>query len=272
MDHPESDLKRSSFLISKWYMDCVAEDGAVFIGYAARMRWRSLSFNYASTLRQVGDQPASVQTSIAKSAFPVQQETSIQWRSDSLKTTGTWTPISTPIEQTILTSDVGSVEWRCLAPLAHATITSDDGAVMTGLGYCEHILISISPWQMPIDELRWGRFLSRNVQIVWIDLRGPETLTFVFENGRRVETAVVTDDAVYLGDEGGTLTFSESRVLRAGPIAGTALSSAPLIANLLTSSGLMIDETKWCSRGTLDRGGGDTESGWAIHEVVRWIR
>jgi hypothetical protein len=34
----------------------------------------------------------------------------------------------------------------------------------------------------------------------------------------------------------------------------------------------MMDETKWCSRGVLTGSGEPQQTGWAIHEVVRWVK
>ncbi|MFN2412842.1 MAG: hypothetical protein ABR535_07315 [Pyrinomonadaceae bacterium] len=273
MSRPESGPKRPNFLISKWYMDCVADDGSAFIGYAATLRWKALSLDYSSTLRQAGDRPAEVRTSVSRPSTPPNEEgDAIRWRSDSLSTAGTWRPIAMPIEQTILESDAGSIRWRCVAPLADATVSRDKGDTLSGLGYCEHISISITPWQMPIDELRWGRFLTRNSYVVWIDHKGPEPVTLVFVNGRRVERATIEDDMVQLEDGHRTLSLFESRTLREGPLVSTAFSSVPLLSKLLSSNGLMIDETKWCSRGMLTGANLSEEQGWAIHEVVRWIR
>ena len=272
MNHPEKTPKRPNFLISKWYMDCVADDGTAFIGYHARLQWKSLSIDYSSTLRQSGKKPAAVQTTIAGLAFPVENDGTISWSSDRLKTSGTWTARSEPIERTILECDAGAIRWRCVAPLADATVTFDDGETLSGLGYCEHISISIPPWQMPIDELRWGRFLTTNSYVVWIDLKGSTQVTMVFEDGVRNERAVVADDQIQLGGGTRTLKFDQSRTLRSGSIVATALSSVPLLSSLLSSNGLMMDETKWCSRGALTGSGAPEQTGWAIHEVVRWVR
>lgn len=272
MNHPENTPKRPSFLISKWYMDCVADDGTAFIGYNARLQWRSLSIDYSSTLRQSGSEPAAVHTTIVGSTFPVENDGTITWRSDKLKTSGTWTARSEPIEQTILDCDAGAIRWRCVAPSADAKVIFDGGDTISGLGYCEHISISIPPWQMPIDELRWGRFLTKDSYVVWIDLKGSAPVTMVFEDGVRNEREIVTDDRIQLHGDQRMLKFEESRTLRSGSIAATALSSVPLLSSLLSSNGLMMDETKWCSRGVLSGIGVPDKTGWAIHEVVRWVR
>ena len=272
MNQPENTPKQPNFLISKWYMDCVADDGTAFIGYNAKLQWKSLSIDYSSTLRQSGSEPAAVQTTIAGSSYPVETDGTITWRSDKLKTSGTWTSRSEPIEKTILECDAGAIRWRCVAPRADATVTFDGGDSISGLGYCEHISISIPPWQMPIDELRWGRFLTQDSSVVWIDLKGSLPVTMVFEDGVLDDRAVVADDQVQLDEGTRTLKFDESRTLRSGSIIATALSSVPLLSTLLSSNGLMLDETKWCSRGVLSGGGAAEQTGWAIHEVVRWVR
>ena len=272
MNHPESTPTRPNFLLSKWYMDCVDDDGTAFIAYNARLQWKSLSIDYSSTLRQAGTDPPAVQTTVAGSALPNENDGTINWRSEKLKVTGTWSPRSAPIEQTILDCDEGSIRWRCVAPLAAANVTFDNGDTLSGFGYCEHISISIPPWKLPIDELRWGRFLTSTGYVVWIDLKGPAPVTLVFRNGMRDEGASVADDHIKLDGGALTLTFDESRTLRSGSIVTTALSSVPILSSLLSSKGLMIDETKWCSRGVLTGNGVPTVTCWAIHEVVRWVK
>ena len=40
----------NNFYLTKWYLDCIDEQGNAAIGYAASMRWRSLEVPYTSLL------------------------------------------------------------------------------------------------------------------------------------------------------------------------------------------------------------------------------
>ena len=41
---------KSSFLLTKWYLDCVAESGDAVILYVADLRWNALTVHYGSLL------------------------------------------------------------------------------------------------------------------------------------------------------------------------------------------------------------------------------
>jgi hypothetical protein len=259
----------SNFLLSKWYMDCVSEEGDVFIAYAASLRWKGLEINYSSTLRRQCDAQTEANTSLKRYSAPEVSGDSIQWSSRALGVEGTWTAIAEPLEQTIFESDAGRVEWRCLYPRATAEVSTRNQYQLKGLGYVEHLSMSIPPWRLPIDELRWGRFLSVNDALIWIDWRGASNVQLVFLNGVQIDGAEVTDREVVLEQEKVTLALDEDQVLREGPLIKTALSMIPGIQKLIPFRSLHAYECKWRSRGIL-RQHENVSVGWTIHETVCW--
>ena len=262
--------KQSNFLLSKWYMDCVSNGGDVFIGYAAVLRWKALSINYSSILQYQNGKQAEARTSLLKFSTPQITDSSLDWFSDSLGIKGTWKAISPPIEKTLFESDTGDIKWRCLQPLAETNIHLGKQRRLTGFGYAEHISISIPPWQLPIDELRWGRFLSGRDSLIWIDWRGSHRLQMVLYNGVEAETARVTDNEVVLDGGHQVLSLEEKQVLREGALINTALSMIPGIGKIIPLRGLNTYECKWRSRGFLKEDALPVSEGWVIHEVVRW--
>jgi hypothetical protein len=50
---------KSSFLLTKWYLDCVAESGDAVILYVADLRWNALTVHYGSLLTVLGGRVAS---------------------------------------------------------------------------------------------------------------------------------------------------------------------------------------------------------------------
>jgi len=106
------------FLLSKWYLDCVSEQGDVFIGYAAVLRWRGFLVRHSSILRHQRDRDLTRNASARTYSPPGVAESSIGWSSSELNVTGVWRPLSRPVERTIFASKHGSVEWRCLQPSA----------------------------------------------------------------------------------------------------------------------------------------------------------
>lgn len=258
----------SHFNLSKWYLDCVTDDGEVFIGYAASLRWRDLKLNYSSTLRHHRGVTQS-KSSLSRNPVPEISGASLHWNHKQLKTEGVWTATAKPIESTIYESADGCVQWQCLMPGAMAEVTAGDRR-LNGFGYAEHLTMSIPPWRLPIDELRWGRFVSAGDALVWIDWKGPYNRQLVFRNGVNIENAIITDTMVAMSDGAITLTLDQGQVLREGPLIQTALAKIPGIQNLIPARSLQADECKWLSRASLTKPSADPSSGWAIHEVVRW--
>lgn len=263
--------KEPQFLLSKWYLDGVSDEGDVFIGYAATLRWRALVIHYSSVLQRQHNETTRVNTSLQNWSAPVVEGTSVHWSSHPLGVDGIWNAAARPIELTLLESDAGSIEWRCLQPRARCQISLGAEHRLSGLGYVEHLRMSIPPWRLPINQLRWGRFLSNSDALVWIDWRGVSSVTIAFRNGEQIDHSLITDREVLLDGGSICLRLEESQVLRKGPLVGTALSVIPGIQKRLPIRTLRSYECKWLSRGSLREQRAELCSGWAIHEIVSFL-
>jgi hypothetical protein len=233
------------------------------------LRWRALKVRYASVLECRQGQVRSA-SSLRGCAPPSISGDTIEWSSRALRASGTWKALAAPLEATMLASEAGEIRWKCVQPSSAASVTTGDAA-WRGLGYAEHLRMTLAPWQLPIDELRWGRFLSQTEALVWIDLRGAARIRMAFHNGIAVDAERISDDAIVL-ESGTQVAFDDRRVLRQGPLGRTVLAAIPKLARLAPGRILGLDETKWLSRATLSRPGAPASHGWAIHEVVRWPR
>jgi hypothetical protein len=249
-------------------LDCVADDGRAFIGYAARLSWRALSINYASVLRCRPGRKAETDTTLQESSAPRADGSAVKWSSPRLKVEGTWRADAPPIKRTLLDSGEGKIEWHCLQPRARAEINFGENARLAGLGYVERLTMTVPPWRLPFHELRWGRFLSAEDALVWIDWRGAHSLSLGFHNGARVEHVSLGDDELAAG--GTRLALDCGTVLREGALVETALSTIPGIQSLFPFRILRARERKWLSRAVLNKPAAAPGAGWAIHEVVRW--
>lgn len=258
----------SNFLLSKWYMDCVSEDGGAFIGYAATLRWGRLSLNYSSVLRHEAHETTVTNSTLQEFTAPDVAGSLIKWSSARLDCAGTWEADALPVRRTLLDSADGRIEWNCLHPRADAEVTFGQGRKLAGLGYVEHLTMTIPPWRLPFEELRWGRFLSGEDALVWINWRGGHSLNLSFHNGACVEEARLTDHEYEAG--GVSLNLHENTVLRDGPLVETALATIPGVRSLFPFRILRTRESKWLGRGVLREHGAERGGGWAIHEVVRW--
>jgi hypothetical protein len=164
----------------------------------------------------------------------------------------------------VFESEEGAVEWRCVIPRGSACMNG-----IRGLGYAEHLRMTIAPWKLPIRTLRWGRFLTPDTTLIWIDWQGSFMTRAVFLNGRRVLAETLDDDGLLL-DNKVRITFDRAHVLRQGSLGSTVFAAVPGLNRIAPARMFLVDECKWKSRARMQGPGGVTEDGWCIHEVVKW--
>ncbi len=255
------------FHLSKWYFDCVTPEGSAFLGYSARLDWGALIVNYGGLLASTGEGAPLEFSSFVEVPPPTIVGGALTWHHETLGISARYVPTAAPISQALFNGQLrGKVEWDCVAPKAEATINIGENT-LRGTGYVEHLTMQIEPWKLPCDTLRWGRFTSGDSSIVWLDFRGAEHRTLVFENGREVVEAIVSPDTVAL-DEVRALELGPGRLLRDAPIVGQ-LRRAPQLMRHIPLPFTAAHETKWLSRAALCGPERHPVTGWAIHELVK---
>lgn len=254
------------FSLKKWYMDVVDERGEVFISYAAELRWNRLSLSYHGFLRGSPDGGITSRNRFRTAPMPALAGSTLRWRAPGIE--GEWRGAAAPIQEVLLEAQEGRIDWQCVLPRAEVDIRVGKDS-LRGLGYAECIEMTLPPWELPIHELRWGRFLSSGHQIVWIQWLGPVPKLLIHHNGVRHDQGEIDETGISFGNT--HLIFSESLRLRSGALMSTVLARAPWIRQLLPLSILRLDERKWRSRGRLAQEDQAAEEGWAIHESVRWL-
>jgi hypothetical protein len=256
------------FRLSKWYLDCVADSGDAAVLYWASVRWGPLHLHYGATLlgRRTGD-PTHRYTLRPGPPPAWIGHGELHWSSRRLHADGTWKRRVDGIERTLLEGRRGNVHWNCVCPCADASIRIGDYTV-TGRGYAEHLTMTVKPWQLPFNELHWGRFLSATDVLIWIAWRGTSPATWVFLNGEERRLAEITATSVSVPEDEAALQLDAGRVLRTGRLTTTALRSLRAAA-LLMPRWRAAHEEKRVSRAMLT-GGNGSPAGWALHEVVRW--
>jgi hypothetical protein len=256
------------FRLSKWYLDCVADNGDAAVLYWASLRWGLLRLHYGATLLGLRDGDPTHRYTLRRGPPPTWVgNDELHWSSPRLHADGTWKRSVDGIERTLLYGPRGSIHWDCVCPCADATVRIGDRTV-TGLGYAEHLTMTVKPWQLPFNELQWGRFLCTTDVLIWIAWRGTSPATWVFLNGEERRSAEITATAVTVPQDAVALRLDAGQVLRAGRLATTALRSLRAVA-LLVPRWRVAHEEKRISRATL-AGGSGSPTGWAVHEVVRW--
>jgi hypothetical protein len=254
----------SKFSLVKWYLDCVTELGDAAILYCADLRWRGVHLAYCSILQAI---EGSVESHSSMAGFHLSNNSGdIQAEFPRLGVSGTWRADALPVERTVYESASGSVQWDCLQPKSKVNLRIGERE-LTGLGYAERLTLTLPPWKLPMRQLRWGRFVSPEDSLAWIDWQGPYSTSFAIHNGFECELLSVSDSEVAIPNA--TLHMDDSLPLRAGRLGSTILPGAPALRKLLPSSLFNIEEHKWRSRGILNANE-HSSRGWVIHEVVHW--
>lgn len=260
------------FRLAKWYLDVVSDDGTVFIGYAARLQWRALRVCYGATLLSRPAVRLVERSTLSPGSGPVADADGVlRWRCRRLGVDGRWSPTAAPIVRRLYRDGTGAVDWECLVPAARVGLRV--GSVhLEGWGYAERLLMTLPPWRLPIEELRWGRMVGPGAAAVWVDWRGPSPRRCVVVDGVEMADAEVSDDGLRLHCTDGftDLRLHHARTLREGPLMDV-LQAVPTLARALPHAMGAARETKWLSHGDIAGSGGVSSSaGWAIHEVVQW--
>jgi len=252
------------FSLTKWYMDGVDDNGDAVIFYCAELLWRGISAFYNSIL-SVRNGKVEARSSMSRCRL-ASTKGEILVEFPKLGVSGRWKSDADPVQRTVYENASGSVCWNCLQPRSSVNLRVGDWE-FTGSGYAECLTLTLPPWQLPMRQLRWGRFVSRQETLCWVDWQGPYSTCFAVHNGCFRETVSVSDSLIALSDV--TLRMEDSFPLRTGRLASTILPGAPALSKLLPRSLFKIEERKWRSRGVLS-GQGSASEGWVIHEVVDW--
>jgi hypothetical protein len=261
-------LGKNSFLLTKWYLDCVAENGDAVILYVAHLKWKALTIHYGSLLTVFGGEVGTT-SSLRDGATPDVLDEKIAVNLPHLDLKGTWQGLRSPIRKTVFESEHGSADWHCLQPMSQVDLLFHGDTKLTGRGYAECLTLTVLPWKLPLNELHWGRFLSDQDAVLWMDWRGPYQQRVVVHNGNERQVKSITESEIVLADPDARLELDRGLVLRRGMLGDTVFPGISRLAKVLPRSMLSVDECKWRSRGVIHMAGAES-SGWAIHEVVKW--
>ena len=269
--HPQTQARKSGsrkgFRLTKWYMDVVSPTGHAAVAYWADLRWGLLHFAYSGFLESAPDHDGRSTSSTRRCEPPTFRDGCLTWNAPRLNIRGRWESAAPPFRCSLLSGPRGDVDWSCIHPRARASV-SVGSSTIEGWGYAECLTLSIRPWRLPIHELLWGRFLSDDASIVWIEWRGPEPRVLILHDGREIQGAQIGADG--LSWPGGRLALSAGRTLRQGAIGSTVLAKHGLLRTLTPRAVRALREHKSLSRGVLSLSGRPPSAGWAIHEIVHF--
>ena len=252
------------FELTKWYLDGVAPSGAAFVGYWTQLRWRSLHVTWQSVALSTGGELLHERTCLGSGAPPRWEDGVLIWQPIDLGLAVAYRPLAAPCLIPLYTGPEGSVSWRCDLPAGRVDARTDGDDPIVGLGYAECIRFTLPPWQLPIRELRWGRWIADDgaSTLIWIAWHGDAPRVWTVLDGNELAGAQVTDLEVTAGDI--RLRLTDRRLLRRR-LLGETVARIPGLGHLLPDAMLHLAETKWLARGALE---GDARGVGHGHAIV----
>lgn len=260
-------IATDTFKLTKWYFDCAGDDGRTAIGYWVSLAWRGLSLTWQSIVVCETGQTCLERSSLGGGAAPEHERDRIVWPASTLECVFAADTRHPLLALRLFENAAGFVDWRCEAPAALVEVECAGVPPIRGTGYVEQLTLTIPPWRLPIDDLRWGRWIDETAAhyVVWIQWDGAEQRRWVFVDGVLAARAEV--DHTCISAPPARLTLTSSSTLGARALADTALG-IPWLRRRIPSSVLSFRETKWSSLGTLRYPGALPVEGRAIHERV----
>ena len=275
MNTEESKYKPDAkFHLVKWFLDFVGENGECMIFYSAKLTWHGLTASYTSWLNYVPASGVCLKHRFRYVQFPQMDNNLITWTDKKFGISGTWEPLSVMVEARIFESGEGFLDWECFQPASKVVLKLMDMS-LEGLGYAERLTLTIPPWKIPMDELRWGHFNSESNNMVWIELNEKEKLQWLWLNGEKIENCAIEDGRLSIPGENMVLNLDRSVVLESEKkiysLMGKIIRFIPGFNKVVPTGFLMADETKWFSLGQLQSNNMSLCNGSAIHEYVNFI-
>ena len=265
-------MPNSRFHLNKWYLDFIGENGNCMIFYSAKLTWRGLSVTYASHINYKAGK-LKVKSYFRNVNMPLRNEDIITWKDKKLNVSGTWKANTEPLNCRIFESKNGDLDWKCFQPSSKVTLKLDN-ETLEGSGYAEQLILTTPPWNIPMNQLRWGRFTSGDVVLVWIELQKEKIDQWVWLNGEEVGDCNVTDNSISSKKENFHLKLNRQGVLESDKkiyrVVQDLLRFLPGFGKIMPLNFLMADNYKWLSKAEFHKNGEDPKFGYAIHEKVNF--
>ena len=264
--------KKKNFSINKWYLDCVTEQGDCFIFYVVRLGWRHWYIDYSASLIKEASKKSVYTSKLIGVRQPKERNDQIRWGDAQFKVNGRWNYESPELDATLFEDEIGTLNWHCFQPKSRVQLKYKD-MLLNGVGYAERLELDTLPWNIPMDELRWGRFHSEKYSVVWIEYKREETKQWVWVNGKRSFDWKVTDQYLENATDTILLELKDTTTLEAEQKIFNVLKGLfrflPGFSGIIPYGFLTAEEQKWLSKGHL-KVEDEMVEGWAIHELVKF--
>ncbi|WP_445385820.1 hypothetical protein ACT6NV_03165 [Robiginitalea sp. IMCC44478] len=263
----------TEFHLAKWYLDFISDDGQVMIFYAAKLSFMHRTVYYSSMIHHHPDTGTDEASHFHKVELPVQNGESISWKNDKFNICAEWKSRSKPLHARLFEDSVGFVDWNCHQPLSDVEVEIKD-TVLHGKGYAELLTLTTFPWNIPMSDLRWGRFHSDDHTMVWIELRNNKKDQWLWLNNERLSNSSIEDDHIVCVEKGLKLILDPKTNLepekKLVKVINKIIRYLPGFRRLMTSKFLRATNRKWRSHGALYKNDKLIANGQVIHEWVNF--
>jgi len=268
-----SNMPKGNFHLNKWYLDFVGNNGESLIFYAANLSWHGLLVPYTSYLYYDPSEGVRQKSRFRNIRMPEIRKNQIVWSDSKFEVEGSWESLAKPIQTRLYDSKEGFLDWNCLQPASKVRLIIN-GKILEGSGYVEQLILTVPPWHIPMNELRWGHFGSSENQLVWIELGEENKRQHLWWNGTKIKTCTIEDDAIFIPEKNGILKLDRGVVLESKKkifsLVKYLMDLIPGFEKVIPLNFLMAQEFKWLSKGHLLIDGKTIASGMAIHELVNF--
>ena len=257
-----------SHILEKQYFDCIDDRGNCFIIYRAELHYLCINIHYSELVFCDSEDVTTGKSSLKKTIKPESGKI-LKYFNTSLEIKGSWKRIDNLLPSySFRDSESKELIWNCHHPKTNTEIDYR-GTRFTGYGYAETLLLSIKPFNLPLDEIRWGRFLSDEYSVIWMRWKGAFPLNKLYCNGVEYNDAEYGENS--LNFHGGVyqLAFQEIATIRNGKLK-SLFSKFPWMKIFFKKSILNTTENKYKSKSLLIYDKKVTATGWSIYEIVTW--
>jgi hypothetical protein len=259
---------RHLYKIEKLYADCIDDAGNCFIIYQATLHFMFIRLNYSSLIFSDNAGKVIEFSSFRKASVDISGQ-DIQLAHKRMAISGIWKRIDDGLVVSLFTdSHNKKLIWNCHHPKAGTEIRFN-GGIFSGLGYAETLSLYFKPWNLPIDELKWGRYLSETDTIIWIKWKGSFPLNKLFYNNKEYNDAYIGDDEIAFADKAYHIIFSGISIIRKGNLSDV-LARQPWLKLMFRKSILTSMETKYKAKSAFLKDEKIVSSGWSLYETVLW--
>jgi hypothetical protein len=254
--------------LTKWYLDCIQDDGRCALVYVGSLRWGRTEVNLQSVLHRAhGHSRRAIR--LGGPGRPHQTLNALGLDLPAFGLRGSWSPDGASSgPQCDWLGQGGGVSWRCVAPTADVWLQIGS-THLHGRGYVEVLELSVPPWQLPLQRLRWGRFVGTEAHsaahAIWLQWSGSTSLRWLHVNGVQAPLHLLRDDGWDSAEA--HLRQRDACDLQRGPLVGDRLGRVLRHLGAAPRWLAGLDEHKWLAPATLITGPSATR-GWVIDETV----